>query len=63
MIGFLVTRNPLPLLQLNHQHNHKSCEMIADDLAEQIAARFPGRQLTITVSEDGEVGSTTEYQT
>ncbi len=43
--------------------NHKSCEMIADDLAEQIAACYPGRQLMIDVSEDGEAGATAEYQT
>ena len=45
------------------QLNHKSCEMIADDLAEQIAARYPGRHLMITVAEDQECGSTTEYET
>ena len=38
--------------------NHKSCEMIAEDLAEQINKRYPGRDMTITVSEDGENGAT-----
>ena len=42
--------------------NHKSCEMIADDLAEQINARYPGRDMTITVSEDGENGATIEFE-
>lgn len=36
--------------------NHKSCEMIADDLYEVIATRYPNRDITISVSEDGENG-------
>ncbi len=36
--------------------NHKSCEMIADDLYVQIASRYPDRVVTIEVSEDGENG-------
>ena len=39
----------------------KSCEMIADDLYIQIAARYPGRAVTIEVSEDGENGCTITY--
>lgn len=35
----------------------KSCEMIADDLYLQIAARYPDRAVTIEVSEDGENGA------
>ena len=42
--------------------NHKSCEMIAEDLAEQINTRYPGRDMTITVSEDGENGATLEFK-
>ncbi len=42
--------------------NHKSCEMIADDLAEQINARYPDRDMTITVSEDGENGATIQFE-
>lgn len=41
--------------------NYKSCEMIADDLYTQIAARYPGRAVTIEVSEDGENGCSIEY--
>lgn len=41
--------------------NYKSCEMIADDLYEQIASRYPERDITITVSEDGENGATLMY--
>jgi hypothetical protein len=41
--------------------NFKSCEMISDDLYEQIAARYPDRKIIITVSEDGENGATISY--
>ena len=34
----------------------KSCEMIAEDLYSQIAARYPGRAVWIDVSEDEENG-------
>lgn len=49
------------LLQDNFQLNHKSCEMISDDLYEVIATRYPGRDVEITVSEDGENGATIVY--
>ena len=39
----------------------KSCEMIADDLYLQIAGRYPGRAVTIEVSEDGENGCSITY--
>jgi hypothetical protein len=41
--------------------NYKSCEMIADDLYLQIAGRYPGRAVTIEVSEDGENGCRIVY--
>jgi len=41
--------------------DYKSCEMIADDLYVQIAARYPGRDVTIEVSEDGENGCVIHY--
>ncbi|MFY8212517.1 MAG: hypothetical protein ACOVLB_07635 [Candidatus Nanopelagicus sp.] len=43
--------------------NFKSCEMIADDLYDKIADRYPGRDIEITVSEDGENGATIYYNT
>jgi len=43
--------------------NHKSCEMIADDLYVQIADRYPDRAVTIEVSEDGENGCAITYRT
>jgi hypothetical protein len=39
----------------------KSCEMIADDLYLQIADRYPGRNVVIEVSEDGENGCSIKY--
>ena len=36
--------------------NNKSCEMIADDLYNEISTRYPGRFIEIDVSEDGENG-------
>jgi hypothetical protein len=41
--------------------NYKSCEMIADDLYSQIAARYPKRTVVIDVSEDGENGCVIQY--
>ena len=41
--------------------DYKSCEMISDELFEQIADRYPGRTIRIEVSEDGENGSDTTY--
>ena len=43
--------------------NYKSCEMISDDLYEQISNRYPERDIEITVSEDGENGATIYYNT
>jgi hypothetical protein len=43
--------------------NYKSCEMISDDLYQTIAGRYPGRDIEITVSEDGENGATIRYNT
>jgi hypothetical protein len=37
--------------------------MMADDLYIQIASKFPGRNVTINVSEDGENGCTITYNT
>jgi hypothetical protein len=43
------------------QLDYKSCEMIADDLYVQIAARYSGRCVIIEVSEDGENGCSISY--
>ena len=44
------------------QLDHKSCEMIADELANEINLEYPGRWLKISVAEDNENGCEMEYQ-
>ena len=43
--------------------DHKSCEMMADDLYIHIANRYPERAVAIEVSEDGENGCLIYYNT
>lgn len=41
--------------------DYKSCEMLADDLAEEIHLKYPGRDIIISVFEDGENGCRKAY--
>ena len=41
--------------------DYKSCEMMSDDLFDQIVAKYPGRDIKIEISEDGENGALVEY--
>ena len=41
--------------------NHRSCEMIAEALAETIDNKYPGRSITISVAEDNENGATLTF--
>jgi hypothetical protein len=41
--------------------DYKSCEMMSDDLHAQISQKYPGREIWIEVSEDGENGSFIKY--
>ena len=43
------------------QLDHKSCEMIADDLYKEITAKYPSRFVEIDVAEDGENGCSIFY--
>ena len=43
--------------------NFKSCEMIADDLYQQISTRYPGRSVRLDISEDKENGASIYYPT
>jgi len=43
------------------QLDYKSCEMMSDDLYDAIHTRYPGREIWIEVSEDGENGSFIKY--
>jgi len=44
------------------QLDYKSCEMMADDLYAEIAARYPDRTVWIEVAEDGENGALIKYE-
>jgi hypothetical protein len=41
--------------------DHKSCEMMSDDLYDIVSKKYPGREIWIEVSEDGENGSFIKY--
>ena len=43
------------------QLDYKSCEMMSDDLYGEIVKKYPGRDVRIEVSEDGENGSEIFY--
>lgn len=62
-IEFIQFKRWLQELYGNHtlELNFKSCEMIAEALYEQINARYPGRAVEITVSEDDENGATLSW--
>lgn len=42
--------------------NHKSVEMLADDLAFQISEKYPNRRFAVQVSEDDENGCVKMYE-
>jgi len=41
--------------------DYKSCEMMSDDLHDIISKKYPGREIWIEISEDGENGSFIKY--
>jgi hypothetical protein len=41
--------------------DHKSCEMMSDELYDTISQKYPDREVWIEVSEDGENGSLIKY--
>ena len=41
--------------------DYKSCEMMSGDLYDSISQRYPGREVWIEISEDGENGSFIKY--
>ena len=43
------------------QLDHKSCEMMSDELYDVISNKYPDREIWIEVSEDGENGSFIKY--
>jgi hypothetical protein len=63
-IEFIILKRWLESLYGNGvlQLDYMSCEMIAEALYAQINARYPGRAVEITVSEDGENGATLSWK-
>jgi hypothetical protein len=43
------------------QVDFKSCEMLAEDLIDYISKKYPGRKISVEVSEDGENGATLHF--
>ena len=41
--------------------DYKSCEMMSEDLYQQISQKYPSREIWIEISEDGENGSFIKY--
>ena len=41
--------------------DYKSCEMMSDELYDTISQKYPGREVWIEISEDGENGSFIKY--
>ena len=62
-VEFILFKRELAGLYNNEtlKSSHKSCEMMADELAEYIKLHYPGRDLVVEVSEDGENGCRIEY--
>ena len=44
------------------QLDYKSCEMMAEDLYDQIATRYPDKEIWVEVSEDGENGCLIKFK-
>jgi hypothetical protein len=42
--------------------DHRSCEMISDELADKINTKYPGRKIEMELSEDGENGAYSKYE-
>lgn len=43
------------------QVDSKSCEMLSEELINYISAKYPGRTISVEVSEDGENGATLSF--
>ena len=63
-IEFIMFKRELEALytEATLQMDHKSCEMLAEDLIGYIGGKYPGRKISVMVSEDGENGATLIYE-
>jgi hypothetical protein len=62
-IEFILFKRELEALYSSDtlQLDFKSCEMLAEDLINYISVKYPGRVISVEVSEDGENGATLLY--
>jgi hypothetical protein len=62
-IEFILFKRELERLYSDQtlEMDHKSCEMLSEDLIGYISNAYPGRKISVEVSEDGENGATLEY--
>lgn len=62
-IEFILFKRELESLysEATLQVDYKSCEMLAEDLINYISGKYPGRSISVEVSEDGENGATLEF--
>lgn len=62
-IEFILFKRELEALYSEQtlQMDFKSCEMLAEDLIDYISKKYPGRKISVEVSEDGENGATLYY--
>lgn len=61
-IEFILFKRELESLysEATLQIDFMSCEMLAEELIEYISTKYPGRKISVEVSEDGENGATLE---
>ena len=64
-IEFILIKRELEALYSDKtlQVDYKSCEMLAEDLIDYISKKYPGRKISVEISEDGENGATLTYTT
>ncbi len=62
-IEFILFKRELELQYGNGtlQMESKSCEMLAEDIIGYISNQYPGRKISVEVSEDNENGAVLEY--
>ena len=61
-IEFILFKRFIETLLSTANLNNKSCEMVSDELYEEIRMKYPDREVRIEISEDCENGSLKEYK-
>jgi len=60
-IEFILFKRFIDTILLSGNLNNKSCEMISDQIYDEIKSQYPNRKIKIEVSEDLENGCEKEY--